>query len=302
MPFAHGARPSVSVVVPCRNEASCLPYVFGNLPDVDEVILVDGFSTDDSVAVATRLRPSVTVLQQSRTGKGNALACGFAACTGDIIVTLDADGSADPAEIPRFVAALRDGADFAKGSRFLPGGGSVDITRLRRLGNDRLTGLVNRLYGTSFTDLCYGYNAFWRRVLPVLDLPDTTVESRPGEVLPGDGFEIETLMILRAAGARLRIIEVPSREAHRLHGVSNLRAHRDGTRVLRTILAEHRALRRRERSEAPVSPAPVIPTHPTPTHTMPTHTMPTPKIPGQRLPGPLPSQRDADNAAVLGET
>ena len=287
----HGARPSVGVIVPCLNEELCLPYVFSNMPaDVDEVLLIDGGSVDDSVGVARRLYPSVTVVQQSRTGKGNALACGFAATSCDIIVTLDADGSADPAEIPRFVAALRAGADFAKGSRFLPGGGSVDITRLRRLGNRGLTAIVNVLYGTAFSDLCYGYNAFWRRVLPDLRLPDAALERRPNEVLAGDGFEIETLMILRAAGAALNIAEVPSHEAHRLHGVSNLRAHRDGARVLRTILSEYRALRGL-RADAPVSPAVAA----------------APQFTGTDLVAvepsvAIPAQREPDRAVVLGET
>jgi glycosyltransferase involved in cell wall biosynthesis len=223
--------------------------------DVNEVILVDGGSVDGSVEVAERCYPSVKVVQQTRTGKGNALACGFEASTSDILVTLDGDGSADPAEIPRFVAALCAGADFAKGSRFMSGGGSDDITRLRRLGNDGLTTLTNRLYGQRFTDLCYGYNAFWRGVLPALRLPSVDAYHRPGEVLEGDGFEIETLMTLRVAGAGLRIVEVPSTEAHRLHGVSNLNAYRDGRRVLRTILTEYRALRGAVLSEAPTSPA-----------------------------------------------
>jgi glycosyltransferase involved in cell wall biosynthesis len=251
--LAHRRLTSVAVVVPCLNEAACLPYVLANMPtDVDEVILVDGGSVDGSVEVAQRCFPSVKVVQQTRSGKGNALACGFDAATSDIIVTLDGDGSADPAEIPRFVAALCEGADFAKGSRFLATGGSDDITRLRRLGNDGFTMLVNRLYGRRFTDLCYGYNAFWRSVLPALRLPGT----RTGGVTQrGDGFEIEALMILRAARASLKIVEVPSHEAHRLHGVSNLNAYRDGRRVLRTILAEHRAMRSGRLRRAPVSPA-----------------------------------------------
>jgi glycosyltransferase involved in cell wall biosynthesis len=257
--------------MPCLNEASCLPHVFANMPtDVSEVILVDGGSVDRSVEVAKHCYPSVKVVQQTRTGKGNALACGFAAATSDILVTLDADGSADPAEVPRFVAALCAGADFAKGSRFMAGGGSDDITRVRRLGNDGLTTLTNRLYGQQFTDLCYGYNAFWRRVLPALRLPSVDANHRRGEVLEGDGFEIETLMTLRAAAARLRILEVPSHEAHRLHGVSNLNAYRDGRRVLRTILTEYRAMRRPVLAEAPTSPA-AGPAQPAPERREPGH-------------------------------
>jgi glycosyltransferase involved in cell wall biosynthesis len=231
----------VSVVVPALNEARNLPYVFGRMPEgLHEVILVDGNSTDDTVKVARRLRPDVRVVQQTRHGKGNALACGFATCTGDIIVTIDADGSTDPQEIPRFVAALLDGADFAKGSRFVAGAHSRDITTVRRWGNKSLNGLVNSLFGTTFTDLCYGYNAFWRHCLPVVDL----AAGAPGDPIWGDGFEVETLMHMRAVHAGVKIVEVPSIEHPRLHGESNLKTFRDGWRVLKTIGRERRRTRR----------------------------------------------------------
>jgi glycosyltransferase involved in cell wall biosynthesis len=106
-------EPRISVIVPALNEAQNLPHVFARLPQVDEIVLVDGGSTDDTVAVARRLRPDIRVVRQNRKGKGNALACGFDAATGDIIVMIDADGSTDPAEIPRFVDALVAGSDFA---------------------------------------------------------------------------------------------------------------------------------------------------------------------------------------------
>jgi glycosyltransferase involved in cell wall biosynthesis len=235
-------QPSVSVVIPALNEARNLPHVFARLPEwVDEVILVDGGSVDDTVAVARRLRPSIRITRQTRTGKGNALACGFAACTKDIIVMIDADGSTCPSEIPSFVAALVAGADFAKGSRFRPGGESRDITRLRRLGNWGLNVTVNALFGTRFTDLCYGYNAFWRHLLPTLQLPIPDLPRRTdGRPRWGDGFEIETLINVRVAARGLRVQEVPSVEFARIHGTSNLHAFRDGRRVLRTILSEYR--------------------------------------------------------------
>jgi glycosyltransferase involved in cell wall biosynthesis len=152
----------VSVVIPALNEAENLPHVFPRLPDgLHEVIIVDGRSTDGTVEVARRLRPDVRIVKQDGKGKGNALAAGFAAATGDIFVTLDADGSTDAAEIPRFVSALCNGADFVKGSRFAQGGASSDITFTRRLGNRGLNALVNALYGTSYTDLCYGYFTSW---------------------------------------------------------------------------------------------------------------------------------------------
>jgi glycosyltransferase involved in cell wall biosynthesis len=245
-------RPRVSVVVPTLNEARNLPHVFSRLPpDIHEVIVVDGHSVDDTIAVARQLRPDVRVVKQTRCGKGNALACGFEAATGDIIAMVDADGSTDPREIPRFVDALLSGADFAKGTRFAAGGGSSDITRLRRLGNRLLSAVVNLCSGTHYSDLCYGFNAFWREYVPVLDLDVDSPPSRKGDGrLWGDGFEIETLIHMRIAEEGLRVAEVPSFEYPRIHGVSNLDAFSDGLRVLTIILAE----RRRARGRRPPSP------------------------------------------------
>jgi glycosyltransferase involved in cell wall biosynthesis len=240
----------VSVVIPARNEALNLPHVLDALPPgLHEVILVDGHSVDGTIEVAQRIRPDIKIVHQARRGKGNALACGFAEVTGDIIVMLDADGSADPDEIAAFVAALASGADFAKGTRFSKGGGSHDITRLRRLGNAALNSLVNHLFGTDYTDLCYGYNAFRAFLLPVLDLPPVHSPSVPaGAMQWGDGFEIETLINVRVAHAGVRITEVGSTEKARLHGVSNLHAVSDGLRVLRTVLAERQRARRTDRA------------------------------------------------------
>jgi hypothetical protein len=236
--------PTVSVVVPVRNEARnleiVLPAIAAVRPAVHEIIVVDGNSTDGSLDTARRVLPWVRTINQTRKGKGNAMACGFAAATGDVIVMFDADGSADPAEIPAFVSALVAGADFAKGSRFTTGGGSDDITLLRRSGNAGLNGVANALFGTAYTDLCYGYNAFWADLLPVLDLPAVDATAPAEGMLWGDGFEIETVLNCRIAAAGLRITEVPSIERLRVFGDSNLRTFADGTRVLRTLLAERR--------------------------------------------------------------
>jgi glycosyltransferase involved in cell wall biosynthesis len=245
------------VVVPTLNEARNLPYVFSRLPaDAHEVIVVDGRSVDDTIAVARQLRPDVRIVQQTRQGKGNALACGFEAATGDVIAMVDADGSADPSEIPKFVQALLSGADFAKGTRFAAGGGSSDITRLRRFGNCLLAAVVNRCYGTHYSDLCYGFNVFWRKHVPVLGLDVTSPPSPKGDGrLWGDGFEIETLIHMRIAKEGLCVVEVPSFEHPRIHGVSNLDAFSDGLRVLTIILVERRRARRRRRSHSRASSA-----------------------------------------------
>jgi len=239
-----GGAPTVSIVVPVKNEALNLREVLPRLPQVHEVIIVDGNSVDDSVAVARQVLPEAVVVTQTRKGKGNALAAGFAAATGDIIVMFDADCSADPEEIPAFVRALTDGADFAKGSRYARGGGSEDITHLRSAGNTALNAIANFAFRTKFTDLCYGYNAFWRDLVPILDLPALDLPAPAKGMLWGDGFEIETLINCRIAAARVKIAEVPSTELSRLHGESNLRTFRDGVRVLRTIIAERRRVSR----------------------------------------------------------
>lgn len=187
---------------------------------------MDGHSVDDTVAVTRALYPKAKVVEQPGKGKGDALQAGFAAATGEIIVMIDADGSTDGREMIRFVGALLAGADFAKGSRFSSSGGSDDITGVRRYGNWLLSFLVNRMFGTRFTDLCYGYNAFWARHLDVIELAS------------GPGFEVETLMNIRAAKAGLKIYEVPSYEWPRIFGESNLRAVRDGWRILKVILRE----------------------------------------------------------------
>jgi glycosyltransferase involved in cell wall biosynthesis len=218
--------PRISVVIPARNEAENLRHVLPRIPSiVNEVILVDGHSTDDTIAVARQLLADIRIIKQTGKGKGDALRAGFDACTGDIIVTLDADGSADPKEIPYFVAALLVGNDFAKGSRFIKGGGSHDITFLRRLGNLYLNKLVNMLFFAGFSDLCYGFNVFWKYCLDHINVDC-------------DGFEIETLINLRMHKANFRIVEVASFEYSRIHGESNLRAISDGWRVLKTILRE----------------------------------------------------------------
>jgi glycosyltransferase involved in cell wall biosynthesis len=241
--------PRVSVIIPTLNEARNLPHVFRALPSgIYEIIVVDGYSVDDTLAVVRKLRPDARIVMQTRSGKGNALACGCAAATGDIIAMIDADGSTDAGEIPSFVSALLDGADFAKGTRFAKGGNSEDITRLRGLGNRILTGLVNLLYGTRYTDLCYGFNVFWQKHFPALGFNATAMSSSSKRGCTwGDGFEIETLINIRIAVANLAVTEVPSLERSRIHGVSNLNAFSDGIRVLRTILYERFVVPRRRR-------------------------------------------------------
>jgi glycosyltransferase involved in cell wall biosynthesis len=221
-------RPTVSVVIPTLNEAKNLPLVLPFLPTdwIDEVIIVDGRSTDNTVEVARQLFPSVKIVMEKRKGKGVAMRAGYYASSGDIIVLLDADGSNDPREIPRFIKRLMEGVDMVKGSRFAVSGGTTDMTLVRKLGNAGLAMVANTLFTQKYTDLCYGFHAFWRHCLDVLELESY------------DGFEIDTALYLQALRKNLRVVEEPSFEGERFYGSSNLNAIKDGIRVLKTIFRE----------------------------------------------------------------
>jgi glycosyltransferase involved in cell wall biosynthesis len=219
----------ISVVIPAHNEAKNLPYILPYIPPwIHEVILVSDHSTDETVEVAQELLPGIRIINSTcGRGKGAALQMGFAATTGDIIVMMDADGSSDPREIPRFIQALLEGAYHAKGSRFIEDGGSDDITHLRRLGSQLLISITNRLFGMRFTDMFCGFNAFWKDCLDYFEIDC-------------QGFEIEAQLHLRICKANLEIVEVPSYEHARVHGDSHFRTFRDGWCVLRMIVNEWR--------------------------------------------------------------
>ncbi|HEX5905733.1 MAG TPA: glycosyltransferase family 2 protein [Propionibacteriaceae bacterium] len=255
----HDGTPSVkvSLIIPTLEEAENLKFVLPAIPDiVDELIIVDGGSKDSTVDVVRELQPDAKIIIDTVPGKGNALRRGFEAATGDILVMMDADGSMDPLDIVTFVVALEAGADVAKGSRFLQGGGSADMTLVRRLGNRALTRAVRLAFGGRYSDLCYGYMAFWRHVLPTFE---------------GDaqGFEVETFLNVRTLAAGLRVVEVASFEGPRLYGESHLRTFRDGSRALLTIGRERRRLSQARaergvprpdwRDVVPVKPSPELP-------------------------------------------
>jgi glycosyltransferase involved in cell wall biosynthesis len=216
-------KPRITLIIPALNEEKNLPHLLPKIPPiVDEVLLVDGRSTDRTLAVARELRPNIRILSQDGRGKGNAIKCGIKHATGDIVVMIDADVSMDPEEIPCFIEPLLNGFDYVKGSRFLTNGGTTDMESYRRFANKVFIFLVNRFFKGKYTDLCYGYNAFWRDTFQAMEITS-------------DGFEIETEMNIKALKAGLKVAEIPSYEEPRLNGVSNLKSFRDGIRILRTI-------------------------------------------------------------------
>ena len=205
--------PKVSLVIPTLNEAENLTLMIPQLPLwLHELLIVDGCSTDGTIETAKRLCPGVRIVIEKRRGKGVALMTGFEAATGDIVVMMDADGSMDPEEIILFVAALMSGAGFVKGSRFIQGAGTVDMTYIRMLGNWALTLAVRLLYGGSFSDLCYGYIAFWRKHLPILRSELRRLRGRDPSEHPGAQEWLED-----RRGCELRIRPNPRRQQSESH-------------------------------------------------------------------------------------
>jgi glycosyltransferase involved in cell wall biosynthesis len=219
-------HPTVTLVIPTLNEEKNLPRILPRIPAiVTEVLIVDGHSKDDTVRVAKEIFPQARVTYQKEKGKGDAIKCGIREATGDIIVILDADDSMDPGEIPRFVESLLSGYDYAKGSRFLDGGGTNDMPLYRRLADKVFVSLVNLLYQAKFTDSSYGYKAFWKKAFQDINLRS-------------EGFEIEAEIDIKASKARLKVIEVPCMEEKRFSGNGKLHSFSDGWRILRTIVGE----------------------------------------------------------------
>jgi hypothetical protein len=311
----------VSVVIPTLNEEDNIGWVLSRLPrNMHEILLVDGRSHDHTVAVARRVRPDVRVLEQHVAGKGAALALGLTSATGDIVVMIDADGSMDPAEIPGLLGALLSGADVVKGSRESAGGGSHDLSLLRRTGSRALTVATNSLYRKHWRELCYGYAAFWADVIPMLDLvpltkPVSTTALRKAAGLGyGHGFEIEALLFCRSARAELRVAEVFSFEHERRHGESHLATWRDGCRVLAAVLRERRwaptlQLPARHLRAYPLTPylhaapSPTVesPAHcPGPAHRDVTETAFEPALPEDLVLIPLPADVASSGAAIRG--
>jgi glycosyltransferase involved in cell wall biosynthesis len=237
------SRPTVSVLIAALNEAESLPQVLPRIPSwVHEVLLVDGHSTDETIAVARRVRPDIRIIMQEGKGKGAAIRTGFAHATGDIVVMIDADGSTDPAEIPAFVEALLAGADFAKGSRFLKGAGTDDMPLLRRLGNGAFVLTANVLFGSSYTDITYGYNAVWRKHADAMAL----------EI---DGWANEIIGNIRVCRHGLNVVEVASFELPRIAGEAKLGTWSAGWAILKAMIAERfQPLPQVERSAVAVVP------------------------------------------------
>lgn len=219
----------LGVVIPTLNEEKNLEEVLFNLKNQGycKILVIDGMSKDKTTKIAAR--NGVKVVLQNGKGKGGAIRQGLnnGYLDADAVVMMDADGSMDPKEISRFVEALNSGVDVVKGSRFMKGGYSYDMSLLRRIGNTLMVTIVNLLWSAKYTDLCYGFAAFNKRAIKKL-VPH----------LKSQNFEIETEIFLKALDLGLVVKEVPSTEFIRKNGTSNLNSFRDGFRILLKIAEE----------------------------------------------------------------
>ena len=216
--------PKISVIICTLNEEQNLPHVLPKVPEwVDEVLLVDGHSTDKTVEVAKEICSEIKVLYQPGRGKGDALKYGIKQASGDIIVTLDADGATDPEQIPKFINPLLNGYDFAKGSRFL--NSHPTMPTHRRFGNWVLVTTANLFHGTKYTDICSGYNAFWKEAINKINLSS-------------NGFEMEQEMLVKVKKTGLKVIEVPCQDKGRVGGDSKVSDLKQGLTNLKIIIVE----------------------------------------------------------------
>lgn len=218
-------RPYVSIVIPTLNEQRNIRALIRGIKGImrdysHEIIVVDGNSSDNTVGIARSF--GAKIIMES-VGKGYALRQGIKAAKGSIIISMDADLSNRPNELRLLIAGIEAGYDICTGSRFLTGGGSEDMPPFRRFGNKFFVWLVNALYGSHYTDMCYGYRSFSRDAARKLRLHD-------------DGFGIETEINIRAQKRHLKILEVPSYEKQRARERAKLRSFRDGYVILKTIL------------------------------------------------------------------
>lgn len=215
----------ISVVIPALNEGRNIGKVISGVKRMlagrrYEVIVVDGHSSDDTVRVSKRLGARV---MYDDAGKGSALVKGLKAARGRVLVSMDADLSNEPRELGLLVEGIEIGYDVCMGSRFMSGGSSEDMPPLRVLGNKFFVCMVNAIFGSRYSDMCYGYRSFSRNAMRKMKLMEK-------------GFGIETEINIKAVKSGLKTIEVPSVEKKRQAGDPKLRTFRDGYVILSTIL------------------------------------------------------------------
>ncbi len=215
----------ISIIIPTLNEEENIERVIKSIKKIlssqsYEIIVVDGYSSDNTVKKAIE---NGAIVIYDKKGKGSALRKGFDKAKGDILISMDADLSNDPKELYLIIDSIKIGYDICMGSRFITGGGTEDMPYFRKFGNRFFVLLVNLFFGSHYSDLCYGYRGFRKKIIKDLNLKE-------------DRFAIETEININAAKKHMKVIEIPSVEKKRDTGTGKLRTFSDGYNIFKTIL------------------------------------------------------------------
>ena len=224
---------SVSVIIPVFNEERTVGDIITRTKNTleklklpYEVIVVDDGSVDRSLEISQA--KEANVLRNTHQGKGHAIRSGFKWAKGNIIVTLDSDGSHKPEEIPLILqCVMEDKVDFAIGSRFFnTEANKAKIPRLNRLGNRIFNSLIGLLTGVKISDSQSGFRAIRSAIIKKMEL-----NSR--------GYEVESEMLIKALKMGVRVAEVPITFEQRTVGKSRLDPIKDGIRILNSIIKSY---------------------------------------------------------------
>jgi len=217
----------VSVVIPAYNEEKTIGHVITETISVMdslkmpyEVIIVDDGSTDNTRKIATQYKATVLSNGMNR-GKGYALRKGFQQARGDIIVTIDSDGTHSPKEIPSIIYPLLNGVDIVTGSRF-KGHGKESTSKLHLLGNFIFNILIMILTKKRITDSQTGFRGFKKEFLQEINLESY-------------GYEIETEMTVKGLKNGFVYHEIPISCIKRRYDTSKLKILSDSMRILKAI-------------------------------------------------------------------
>jgi SAM-dependent methyltransferase len=234
-PFAAGPgkTPTVSVVIPCRNEAGHIRPLVSDLPalvDGSEFLFVEGGSTDDTEAVIRQViaenpEKPLRLLRQPGRGKGDAVRCGFERAKGDVVLILDSDMGVAPGDVPKFVAALARGkGEMANGSRLVYPMEGQAMRFLNLLANKFFAALFTWLLGQQVRDTLCGTKALWREDYQRI----AANRSYFGDFDPFGDFDL----LFGASRLNMRIVDVAVRYHERRYGRTNISRFRHGWLLL----------------------------------------------------------------------
>src|SRR5262249_7492017 len=229
--------PSVSLIVPARNEGGHIQQLVARIPEMGgatDIVFVEGHSTDDTYATINRVaalhpKRKFAVLQQSGQGKADAVRAGLDVARGDILMILDADITVAPEDLPRFFDALARGrGEFVNGVRFVYPMQEEAMRFINLVGNKLFSWVFSWLLGQKIRDTLCGSTALWAKDYWRI----ATNRAEFGDFDPFGDFDL----LFGAAKLNLKIVEVPVRYGARTYGTTNIKRWRHGLLLLRMVI------------------------------------------------------------------